>query len=462
MITRSHVREPAGDLAQLLGFELSAEQIAAATAPLVPGLIMAGAGTGKTTVMAARVVWLVSQGSVEPNAVLGLTFTNKAAGQLRERFEKALRRANLTSDSSGTLTSTYHGFAASMLREYGPLLGIEGGGEVMSTVAQHQLAHAIACSHTPPAGWTPRPADLAGKVVELDSALADSAVDPNDLVDFANLQAKQLSGSKQQRIGQDMLETAARRAHLAQLVQAFRAAKADRGLVDFADYTRHALALAALPAVAAQLRSRHRVLLLDEYQDTSIAQRKLLTALFGDGHAITAVGDPGQAIYAWRGASSRNMDQFAEHFGHSGTADALRTYPLSVNRRSDRMILDAANDVAVPLRQRHQDLRPLTPVSDRPAGTVRAAVLPTPRQELTWAAERIAELHEAGSAWAQIAVLARANDSLTDFAETLADRGIPTASLAETVSWRCLMSPRSWPGCDCSTTGATTELCCGC
>ncbi|MEN0072068.1 MAG: UvrD-helicase domain-containing protein, partial [Propionicimonas sp.] len=119
------LHDPA-ELGRLLGIPFSEQQLTAITAPLAPGVIIAGAGSGKTTVMAARVVWLVGSGQVSPDQVLGLTFTRKAAGELAQRVRGALSRAGLLADDGAEeLILTYDAFAGRLVNEHGLLLGIE-------------------------------------------------------------------------------------------------------------------------------------------------------------------------------------------------------------------------------------------------------------------------------------------------------------------------------------------------
>ena len=140
MTTR--VIEHPADLPDLLGVPLSPEQLRAACADAEPGLIVAGAGSGKTTVMAARVVWLVGTGQVAAAEVLGLTFTNKAAAELAQRIRTALRRLSPQAGehADDVAVATYHSFAGALLREFGLLIGIESSAELMSAVRQRQLA----------------------------------------------------------------------------------------------------------------------------------------------------------------------------------------------------------------------------------------------------------------------------------------------------------------------------------
>ncbi len=414
------------DLGGLLGVPLSREQVAAATAELSPGLIVAGAGSGKTTVMAARVVWLVGTGQVTPAGVLGLTFTNKAAAELLHRIRTALRKLSPRDAEAAddVAVATYHSFAGGLLREFGPFIGLEPSAELMSPVRQRQLAYRIATGpevdHRLVSGT---PHDLAAAILQLDSLLADSDVAAEDLRAFDEVLIASLeSRAPQQKTGERMLAAAAARRQLAVLVGSYRRAKADRELLDFADYVRLGAELARRhPEVGHAMRQRHRTVLLDEYQDTSVAQRGMLQALFADGHPVTAVGDPCQAIYGWRGASPHNMDEFPQHFpSRSGEPAPVRT--LATNRRSGADILHLANEVAAGLRAVHTGVVQLRPDARNASGTVVCGLLPTIAEELDWLAQRIADCSRP---WSDIAVLARTNDAATEVVSVLRRNSIP-------------------------------------
>lgn len=314
-----------------LGFELSAEQWAVACAPLEPALVMAGAGTGKTTSMAARVAWLVATGRVRADAVLGLTFTNKAAAGLLGSMRSSLSRleaaglidpgllhadSDSVDEDEGTgdpQVLTYHAFAKRIIDEHGVRLGREPSSTLITDGARQQLAYRVVCrTSLPLAAFGKSPVDLTGEVLALDDQLADLAITPQELIGHDQTAIAQLLGHDSlQEIGKKMLATSRLRVALAELVIEWRAEKRARDVQDFADQTRLALELVTRFAdIAEKLRARIHVVLLDEYQDTSLAQRMLLEKLFDNGHPVTAVGDPCQAIYGFRGASVDNIDSF--------------------------------------------------------------------------------------------------------------------------------------------------------
>ncbi|WP_370110821.1 UvrD-helicase domain-containing protein [Streptacidiphilus sp. MAP12-33] len=319
------------ELKELLGIPFTAEQLRAITAPLAPAVIVAGAGSGKTTVMAARVVWLVCTGQVRPEQVLGLTFTNKAAAELAERVRKALLRAGVgaASEDAGPREgdeafgepeiSTYHAFAGRLLTDHGLRIGLEPDVRLLADATRFQLAaRVLRQAPGPYPGLRDGVSSLIAKLVKLDGELAEHLVPPERLIAHDTALLASLEGVK---LGNESLRAvpvaAQARRELAELVVRYRARKREAQLMDFGDQIAACARLALTrPEVGALLREQFAVVLLDEYQDTSVAQRLLLAGLFGDGtgHPVTAVGDPCQAIYGWRGASVANLDEFPHHF----------------------------------------------------------------------------------------------------------------------------------------------------
>lgn len=412
------------DLPGLLGVPLSREQVAAATADLAPGLIVAGAGSGKTTVMAARVVWLVGTGQVACAGILGLTFTNKAAAELLQRIRTSLRKLGpeAAAAANDAVVSTYHSFAGQLLREFGMLIGVEPAAELMSSVRQRQVAFRVAAGAGVDPALASSPQELAAAVLSLDSLLADNDVAVAELVDFDSGLIAELSTRPQQRIGERMLATSAARRQLAGLVAEYRAVKRDRELLDFADYVRLGAQVARQhEQVGRLLRQRHQAVLLDEYQDTSVAQRTMLQALFGCGHPVTAVGDPFQAIYGWRGASPYNVDGFPHHFPRTDGEPAVVS-TLATNRRSGSAILDLANAIAQPLRAVHSEVVQLQPDPRNGTAAVTCALLPTVADEMDWMVTQVLACEHP---WRDIAVLARTNDAAGEAVTALRARGVP-------------------------------------
>ncbi|MFF7313256.1 UvrD-helicase domain-containing protein [Streptomyces sp. NPDC008137] len=424
-------------LKELLGIPFTPEQTACITAPPAPQVIVAGAGSGKTTVMAARVVWLVGTGQVAPEQVLGLTFTNKAAAELSERVRKALVKAGVTdldaidpdNPPGEPVISTYHSFAGRLLTDHGLRIGLEPTSRLLADATRFQLAARVLreAPGSYPALTRSFP-DLVGDLLALDAELAEHLVRPEALRAYdaellLTLRGVKLGNADLRKVP----EAAAARRELAGLVNRYRAAKRERDLLDFGDQIALSARLAQIPEVGRLLRDEFRVVLLDEYQDTSVAQRVLLAGLFGEGtgHPVTAVGDPCQAIYGWRGASVANLDDFPEHFARSDGRPATRQ-ALSENRRSGGRLLDLANGLAEPLRALHAGVEALRPAPGAEHdGIVRCALLRTHAEEIDWAADSVAHLVRTGTAPGEIAVLCRTATDFSEIQGALVARDIP-------------------------------------
>ncbi|MFE6779520.1 UvrD-helicase domain-containing protein [Streptomyces sp. NPDC057702] len=499
----AHLTDPA-QLKELLGIPFTPEQMACVTAPLAPQVIVAGAGSGKTTVMAARVVWLVGTGQVAPEQVLGLTFTNKAAGELAERVRRALLRAGVGDGAAGAQAgagdvrdevpgepriSTYHAFAGQLLKDHGLRIGVEPGARLLADATRFQLAaRVLRTAPGPYPALTRSFADLVTDLLALDGELAEHLVPVERLREHDTALLTTLDGVRLSNEDLRKVPDAARaRLELLDLVERYRAEKRRLDLLDFGDQIALSATLARRhPEVGRALRAEFAVVLLDEYQDTSVAQRLLLSSLFGageadpddptagpsadraagggTGHAVTAVGDPCQAIYGWRGASVANLDDFPEHFpraaSHPDThpetspetspdthpdthPEAVRPasdpqavgvarggpaerFALSENRRSGGRLLALANRLAAPLRARHAGVEALRPApgADRD-GLVRCALLPTHAEELAWLADSLAHLVRTGTPPGEIAVLCRTAVDFAGIQGALVDRGVP-------------------------------------
>lgn len=435
-----------------LGIAFSDQQLAAITAPLEPGVIIAGAGSGKTTVMAARVVWLVGTGQVRPEHVLGLTFTRKAAAELSARVRAALARAGVVDaegydDAGEQLVMTYDAFAARLVADHGLRIGVEGDARMLTGASRFRVASRVVSAATGP--WAQlarlRPDSVTERVLALDGELSSHLVEPHALYDHSLEVIGEVAQSPRSRT-KDLYVSmkkaasfAAERAELAGLVEDYQRLKRRLGAVEFADQMGVAAELARrVPQVSATLRDQFKVVLLDEYQDTSSAQAELLRALFsgadaasGLGHAVTAVGDPCQAIYGWRGAAAANIITFADHFPRADGAPAAG-YSLTVNRRSGQRILDAANLLSAPLRA-DEELRwdgidtDLVAPEGTPPGDITVATFDTWPDEMSWIADDIAAAHDSGraAAWSDIAVLARRNAHIRPLYAELLARGVP-------------------------------------
>ena len=393
----------AQEIARALGqFPPTPEQTAVIEAPLGPMLVVAGAGSGKTETMAARVVWLVVNAVVRPEEVLGLTFTRKAAIELGERIGRRLRVATeqgLWAPEEDEVplpeVSTYHAYAGRLVSEHGLRWGIEPDSRLLTEASAWQLAHEVV--HTTDAdlsGYQGAPSTLVDAVLSLSGELAEHLVDTDQGLALVERYAQRLGDlpgrdhRKPLAVGRTLAGVLAEQARVYPLVDRYREIKAARGVLDFADQMALAARLASsLPEVGSQERHLRRAVLLDEFQDTSEAQLVLLSSLFA-GHdlPLTAVGDPSQSIYGWRGASATTLSSFPTLFpAGDGPAPVL---PLSTSWRNAEQVLAVANEISAPLRR--ESRVPVARLAPRPGvdgGAVHAARLPTHRDEAKYLAE---------------------------------------------------------------------------
>jgi len=453
-------------LAAELGLpEPTGEQAAVIGAPLGPGLVVAGAGSGKTETMAARVVWLVANGLVSPERVLGLTFTRKAAGELGHRVRHRLaqlrarglvagpgHRALDDGDGDGPgepAVSTYHAYAGRIVAEHGLRLGVEPSAQLLTEARAWQLAEAVVRGYDGPMDDVAhQPATVANSVIALSGELSEHLREPSDLVaahaalDSALRRLDLASATRgQPRMYADvkkMLGIQRARLQLLPLVEAYARRKHAAEAMDFGDQVAVAARLARqFPEVRRLERTRYRVVLLDEYQDTSHAQLELLRALFGDGHPVTAVGDPCQSIYSWRGAAAGNLVRFLEHFGGPGTPAVgqvpVSHHALTTSWRNDGRILGVANRLSDALRRGGLAVPELSARQGaEAAGRVVAARHATIDDETAWLADELAAVWggnparvAAGRRPLTVAVLARARAQLERIEAALRERDVP-------------------------------------
>jgi DNA helicase-2/ATP-dependent DNA helicase PcrA len=426
------------DLCSLMGIDFSEEQLRAITAPLEPSVIMAGAGSGKTSVMTARVVWLVATAGIAPQGVLGLTFTNKAAGEFRSRVRSALAKLELPAESAdATTVTTYHAFAQQLLVDEGLRIGIEPEVQLLSDVRREQLAmqvvrrpaiEIVELSHSSKS--------IVTRLLTLDDRLAEEAVEIDAVREFDRHLIERLSAHDQQVAGRDIVETAMERLEALALVEQFRDLKLRKQCIDYADMVRLALRLVReREEVAIRLRTQYPVVLLDEYQDTSVAQRMLMQQAFTAGHAITAVGDALQAIYEWRGASAINIIDFPRHFARSlpdGSQAEAPVFGLPKTQRFGSNISAAANDITETLRSGMRHVQALESQSDDRfgAGRIDVALHADQASEFAWIAGQLHEAHGT-TQWKDMAVLLRQHRYSADLYEVLTAAGIPAQILGK-------------------------------
>ena len=455
-------------LAEALGIHTPTQEQARVIAHrLSPLLVVAGAGSGKTATMAQRVVYLVATGQVRPDQILGLTFTRKATAELDQRVASRLaglsaagllpatapehdRGVEGTSDATDfgePMIATYNSFAGALVRDHGLRIGVDPDSTLITQARSWQIVTSLLEARTLPLPNESLSHNASATLVLADSlsqnllTIEEAAKDLADLSEqFTALAA--IKGCKT-LVGKAPAVMAEWEA-LLDVVAELHAHKRHHGLLDFGDQIALACAIAeSVPEAAAQVRAQYPAVLLDEFQDTSVAQVRLLSALFADS-GVTAVGDPHQAIYGWRGASAAALDTFHQRFNPTGTAllesgtspaEATPVLELSTSWRNDSTILEVANVVSAPLRSGVvEDGDPVgehltvAPLQARPAafglepGAVYGAFLQDPAEE---AHTVVALLAERWSPSAEMAVLCRTRAQMDPIAAELEAAGLP-------------------------------------
>ena len=364
-------------------FDLNPEQYRAATHGDGPMLILAGAGTGKTRVLTARIAWLVAQG-VDPASILAVTFTNKAAKEMRERVA-----GSVNSEQAKLITlSTFHALCVRMLRRHAHLLGYKENFSIFDESDQMGLMK-----------------KLAARIHDKENPL-----DPN-------LARNVISKAKNFGIGEPEETGTA----LGSLFSKYQSELRTLNAMDFDDLLLKARELLRdHPEAREDLRSRYHHIMVDEFQDTNKLQLELVSLLAGDERPnICVVGDDDQSIYGWRGAEASNLLEFERHFPDP------EIIKLEQNYRSTDVILKVANRlIKNNARRRGKNLW-----SDRTEGDpVRILSAADDKTEAEFIADEIQSSGPQSSKarpWTDFAILYRMNAQSRQFEEVLRERRIP-------------------------------------
>jgi DNA helicase II / ATP-dependent DNA helicase PcrA len=318
---------------------LNPRQMEAVTATEGPVLVLAGAGSGKTRVLVTRAAHLIRNLEVDPGQILGITFTRKAAAEMRERLGRLV-----PGEAAARVTlSTFHALGASILRDYGTLVGLEPGFTILdeddaATRIRRLLKEQEVARNSP----GERPREVAARISRakagLASHLAARATAGSDSSLGATLRFRQ-GDEEWIRGAADSLETPDTPRFLEQY-RAYQARLAEDNAVDYDDLVcLPLLLLVQRPEIRRLYNHRWRYLMVDEYQDTDHNQDLLLGLLAGEARNLMVVGDDSQAIYSWRGARVENIQTFPERH------EPCRRITLDENYRSTGMVLRVANSV---------------------------------------------------------------------------------------------------------------------
>ncbi|HUF73714.1 MAG TPA: DNA helicase II [Gammaproteobacteria bacterium] len=364
---------------------LNDAQRAAVSAESRPTLVLAGAGSGKTRVLVHRVAWLIRVEGVAPQEIMAVTFTNKAANEMRQRIEVLLGMP-----TRHLWIGTFHGLAHRLLRRHWREAGLAEGFQIMDSDDQQRLIRKLLKSLGLDDGqWTPR--ELAWFI----NAQKDEGLRVSDIPDDGNPTRRQMID----------------------LYRRYEDACGQASLVDFGELLLRVLELVRDNAEVRELyQRRFRHVLVDEFQDTNAIQYRWVTLLASGGGVPFVVGDDDQSIYRWRGARVENLFQFERDF--PGT----QVFRLEQNYRSTATILKAANAVIANNGERMGKNLWTDGATGEP---IRLYGAFNERDEAAFVINRIADFIEAGNARSDAAVLYRSNAQSRVFEEALLAAGIP-------------------------------------
>ena len=380
--------------------DLDDEQREAVQAPRGPVCVLAGAGTGKTRTITRRIAYLVAAGHVAPGQVLAVTFTSRAAGEMRARLRSLDQESGAGAGTGGVQAVTFHAAARRQLQYFWPRLVGDTGWELLDSkfgvVAQAANRAAMQAS-------TDDVRDLAGEIEWAKASLISPEAYPDAVA----------------KIGRDIPFDAARIAAVYAGYEALKARRDGTTLLDFDDLLLHtAAAIENDAAVAQEFRDRYRCFVVDEYQDVTPLQQRVLDAWLGDRDDLTVVGDANQTIYSFTGATPGYLLDFSRRFPEAAVVRLERDY------RSTPEVVSLANRVIANARGRMAGSR-LHLVGQRDPGPAPTfSEHPDEVAEATAVAKAIKRLIGSGTAASEIAVLYRINAQSEVYEEALTEVGI--------------------------------------
>ena len=389
-VTAGEAQVTAGEAQVVAG--LDPEQSRAVTAPAGPVCILAGAGTGKTRAITHRIAYRVVTGQIEPRHVLAVTFTARAAGQLRERLARL--------GATGVQARTFHAAALRQVRYFAPRL-LEGREMPEVLQSKAQLVTLAAARAGLRADRTAA-RDLASEIEWAKANLVEPGEYP-------------AAAAKATR------ETPYEAAKVAEVFTAYEEIKRSRGVIDFEDMLRAAVwGIEEHPDVAAQIRAQYRHFVVDEFQDVNPLQHRLLHAWLGGREDVTVVGDASQTIYSFTGATSAFLLEFPRRYRDAVVVRLVRDY------RSTPQVVGLANAVMRQARGGEARLRVALQGQRPPGPEPDLRIFGDEPSEAAAVAARCAELVTTGTPPREIAVLYRTNAQSQVYEEALAEAGVPT------------------------------------
>ena len=404
------------------GLKLNDAQRRAITHAEGPLLVIAGAGTGKTRVITERIRHLLqSDPSLSGENILGLTFTDKAAGEMKARVVKTVGER-----AKDVTLKTFHAFCESLLKDTDPysrmLDKVDHWILLRRNISRLQLDRYRRLAE---------PGQFLNDFVEFFSRCQDELISCEDYQEYADGLAAQLEAERNE-LDADTLaerrETVAREQEIARAYRASEDLLREKKCSSFGTLITGAVGLLERNAtLRAALQSRFRYILVDEFQDTNIAQLRLLELVVNETKNIFAVGDNDQAIYRFRGASFGSFKLFLERFAgwREGQDSTKFRVSLTENYRSTPNILRVATQV-IGQNTVSADFPKKVLSTHKPEGEkIRIVELATPEDEARWVAGELERIHKAGRRWRDFAVLYRAHNHRDDLVRELARRKIP-------------------------------------
>src|SRR5467141_966616 len=387
-----------------------------------PLLVIAGAGTGKTRVITERIRHLLqSDPNLAGENILGLTFTDKAAGEMKARVVKTVGER-----AKDVTLKTFHAFCESLLKDTDPrsrmLDKVDHWILLRRNLSRLQLDRYRRLAE---------PGQFLNDFVEFFSRCQDELISCEDYQRYADKLAAQLEAERSQ-LDADALaerqETVAREQEISRAYRASEELLCEKKCSSFGTLITGAVGLLERDAaLRTALQTRYRYILVDEFQDTNIAQLRLLELLINDAKNIFAVGDNDQAIYRFRGASFGSFKLFLERFAgwHEGEDSTKFRVSLTENYRSTPNILRVATQV-IGQNAVSADFPKKVLSTHKPEGEkIRIVELATPEDEARWVASELERIHGAGRRWRDFAVLYRAHGHRDELVRELALRNIP-------------------------------------
>ena len=422
--------------------DLNKEQVEAVTHKEGPLLIVAGAGTGKTTVITCRLAYLIDQDLAKPNEILAVTFTDKTAQEMEERVDKLLPYGYLD-----LWVSTFHSFCQRILREHGLDIGIPTNFKVLDQTTAWLLVRKnlerFHLDYYQPLG---NPTKFIHALIEHFARCKDQGIYPEDYLDYYSKLTKKVNLSEEDKAELERIK------EVAQSYQIYQQILLDNNFLDFGDLINYCLKLfKARPKILQQYRNQFKYILVDEFQDTNWAQYELVKLLAEPRRNITVTGDDDQAIYRWRGASFNNVIRFKEDFPEAKEVVLVKNYRscqnildlaykfiqlnnpnrLEYQLNQDKNLLEEAAKKGINLKTFKKISKRLLAQTDE-TGLIEYLHFRSQEEEVRGVIDKIEQLLEEGKAQSlsDFAILVRSNDAAKPFENELERRNLPYQFLA--------------------------------